>query len=292
MAYFEGKIKEENGKLAHQLFLPFVKEQAEKNGWQTKRYKSNQDGCDELILCGEGISKNDEIYIGLKTFQDEGSDIYNLLGGVFLGYNDASDFNYQPGAALKTIPAHNRHIQYFININPQRICFSLKVGTPVYMNGYLGKMNQYAMPFQYPYPCICGGMIDGQKNIRFSDTDAVSYLQGYRKSSASDWEGYQELGKKPISVYTPGGWTDKVWCYPYTSPLSWKLRDTGGIYHLIPVEIFTKDNLLGSLDGISFVSGFDNSVESKVTLDDGREFTVLQDGGETAFHDYHAMSRE
>ena len=82
MAYFEGEIKEEDGKLAHQLFLPFVKEQAEKNGWKTKRYKTNQDGCDELILCGEGFFKNDEIFIGLKTFQDEDGDIYNLLSAT------------------------------------------------------------------------------------------------------------------------------------------------------------------------------------------------------------------
>ncbi len=82
-------------------------------------------------------------------------------------------------------------------------------------------------------------------------------------------------------------------CYPWGNTLltgsSTQMRDTGGVYHLLPVELHdNSNNLWGALDGIYYISGFDNAVENTLTIG-GDDYVVIQDVHRTGFTDYYAM---
>lgn len=285
MAFVGSFVEAAGGLLAHQAFVAAVKDMAVANGWELVRYSTEDEH--ELILKGPGYSGSDEIFCGLKTFQNADADIYNLLAGVFGGYAPSENFNGQPGAALKTIPCHNQRVDYWLAVNPQRIAFCCKVGTPVYTHGYIGKFLPYAMPHQYPYPCVCGGMYDGQALIRFSDPINAMYLTG----EGGEYDDVLKR-KSPLSVYTPGGWTNKVWVYPYLrggeKQLDYVLRDNSGVQHLLPLEVYGPYDIYGHLDGLFYISGFDNVVENIVSAG-GNSYIVLQDWSRTGHRDYYAM---
>ena len=87
------------------------------------------------------------------------------------------------------------------------------------------------------------------------------------------------------------GWLNPH-CYPWGNAEltgSKQLRDTGGVYPLIPIELHDNSaNLWGSLDGIFYISGFNNAVENTLTIEDVG-YVVIQDAGRNGFTDYYAM---
>lgn len=270
--------------LAHYNMLEKIRDlvTASGEGWEELRYETPSDGNHELILKGEGLDGDSEIYVGFRTYQNADADYYNLVAAVFAGYVEDDDFDDQPQALLSGVPAHNNHIDYWITWNAQRIALAMKVGTPVYESAYVGKFLPYARPSQFPYPVICGGMLDGTPETRFSDEDHSMPYKGDRSN----------FQMRNIN----GSW-QKVHAYPYsnTNVLAGKtnaLRDTGDYYHLMPVEIYDPGTeIYGALDGIYFITGFNNSVENTLTID-STEYVVIQDVDRTGFNDYYAIKME
>lgn len=260
----------------------------------------------ELILQGAGLSGTEQIFIGVRSYQDASNDFYNLAFATFTGFLAGNPFDSQPGARLSGVPAHNNAIEYWMIGNGQRLAVALKVGTPVYMSGYIGKMFPYARPSQYPSPLINAGMLVGVPNTRFSDPTITMPYKGTRSNFAQRSKANQWL--------TPD-------CYPWinttvmagtaASTSARAIRDTGGNYAPFPVE--TTDAALntgGFLDGIFYISGFNNAVENVMQLGGtpvdqtgmtvaqavaaviaagGRAFVVIQDGARTGTNDYYAM---
>jgi hypothetical protein len=269
---------------AHYAFLAALEGlvTASGEGWSTMRYGTSGSN-HELILKGEGFSGLEEIYVGFRTYQDASADYYNLLAMVATGYVSGNTFDTQPNAIYSGIPAHNQRIDYWLTWNPQRIAFALKVGTPVYESCYVGKFLPYAKPSQFPYPVVCGGMLNGDQAYRFSNT-------GY----AMPYNGNVENMKMRD---TDGTW-QKIYCYPFSNSIlaggTAALRDTGTYYPLMPVELFDgsgNTNLYGALDGIYFVPGFDNTTENTLLID-GTTYVVIQDVYRTGFNDFYALKME
>ena len=236
----------------------------------------------ELIMMAPGLTGLEEIYFGLRTYHDVGADYYNLLAGMFTGYVSGNTFDTQPGAALAGVPAHNNRIDYWLSMNGQRIAMGMKVGTPVFEHFYLGKFLPYARPSQFPYPVVCGGMLVGAAATRFSETTHDFYLRG---NSARG------------QLRTPAGWIN-MHCYPWgnpyiagtsTSATQLQLRDTETEYPLLPVELHDNSaNLYGQLDGIHYISGFNNAVENTLTIG-ADDYVVMQSVARTGHTDYYAM---
>lgn len=272
--------------LAHYNMIRAVRDFCAANGWTVLRYIDS--GVNhEVILKGPGLTGQEEIFIGLRTYHDVNADIYNLLGGVFTGYLAGNSFDSQPGAALVGCPAHNQRIDYWMTLNGQRLALAMKVGTPVYEHLYLGKFFPYGRPSQYPYPVVAGGMLAGAAATRFSDTAHDFYLRGNHARGL---------------VRHGGGWTNAFF-YPWgnnsdssnlltgdsSSNERLQLRDTQGFYPLTPVEVHDNAvNLFGCLDGIFHVSGFDNVVENTITID-GVTYVVMQSVARTGHADYYAL---
>lgn len=270
-----GFVDNTGGTLAHYKMLAKIKDFASANGWTVLRY-DDVSANRELILKGVGLSGTEEIFVGFRTYQDSGADYYNLLAGVFTGYVAGNSFDTQPGAKLSGVPAHNNRIDYWLTLNGQRIALAMKVGTPVYESCYVGKCLPYGRPSQYPYPVVCGGMLTGAAATRFSDT---AHSIPYKGNKAS------------MALRSNDNW-GQVYCYPWGNTAltsTTQLRDTGGVYHLLPIELHDNTaNLWGALDGILYISGFNNAVENTLVID-GKTYVVIQDVSRTSFTDYYAM---
>lgn len=284
MAYEIGYVDNEGSEgYAHHQFLLVVQALAELNGWVTLRYDDESD-VRELILKGEGLDGEQEIFIGLRAYHNVSADVYNLSVAGFTGYVPGNTFTGQPGYFESGIPAHNSRIDYWLAINAQRIAFGLKVGTPVYEHGYAGYFLPYATPSQYPYPLAVGGMLTGVPETRFSDSTHAMYAKGNRDN---------------LKIRTVAGTWAKVDCFPWTGFYNttdrnfltgtYSLRDTEDTYHLLPAVLSDgAPNVYGELDGIHHISGFNNAVEN--TLEIGEVgYVVLQDVARTGFTDYYAL---
>lgn len=263
--------------LAHYAMLETIRDFASANGWTVLRYNTVPANR-ELILKGVGYTGEEEIFVGFRTYQDASADYYNLLAGVFTGYVAGNTFDTQPGARLSGVPAHNNRIDYWLTLNPQRIALAMKVGTPVYESAYVGKCLPYGRPSQYPYPVVCSGMLVGAAALRFSDTSA-NHSIGYKGNSAR------------LGLRSNDNWQN-AHCFPWGNAQiagTNQLRDTGSVYHPLPIELHDNaNNLWGALDGIFYISGFNNAVENTFTLD-GHDYVVIQDVARNGFTDYYAL---
>lgn len=276
-----GFVDNSGGVLAHYKMLETIRDFAAANGWTVLRYDAVSANR-QLILKGVGYTGEEEIFVGFRTYQDASADYYNLLAGVFTGYVAGNTFDTQPGARLSGVPAHNNRIDYWLTLNPQRIALVMKVGTPVYESCYVGKCLPYGRPSQYPYPVVCGGMLSGASATRFSDTTHSGYFKGNRPA---------------LSLRSNDNWL-QPYCYPWgnvsiagaaTAFNNTNLRETNGTYHLLPIELHDNSaNLWGALDGVYYISGFDNVVENTLTIDDVG-YVVIQDVWRTGHTDYYAM---
>lgn len=297
---------------AHKEFLLRVKTLAEANGWVTMRYATGvaapvgNETSDELILKGEGLSGTEEIYVGIRTYGSTTADYYNLAVAGFTGYVPSNTWAAQPGYRESGVPAHNQAIDYWLIVNPQRIAFTLKVGTPVYESAYIGKILPYATPSQFPYPVAVMGMLNGAAATRYSDTSHSMSFKGNRTNCALRW--MDGTYKQPLMYPWNNAWVAGT----STTNANEALRDSGDQYPILPcVMCETTPNVFGELDGIGYVSNFNNTVESIVqvggtpVVDDpgwtaqqranaiitagGVPHVCLQDVSRTSFTDYFAM---
>lgn len=293
-----GFVAAGSGKLAHQHMVATVRDFAVANGWTLLRF-SDAGADHEVILRAPGLSGTEQIFVGLRTYQDAGADYYNLLAGVFTGYVAGNTFDTQPGAWLSGVPAHNNRIDYWLTLNGQRLVLAMKVGTPVYETCYLGKFLPYATPGQFPYPVVCAGPLSGAAATRFSE---VSHSMPFKGAGP---DGMQRPGMR---LRTVGGLWVQPWCWPWglvdfsVSDIAGSvraLRDTDGHYPLLPLVMHdnsavnngtpgTVGNVFGELDGVFYISGFDNAVENTLVID-GRTHVVVQDCARTGHTDYVAI---
>lgn len=277
MPHAIGFVDNSGGTLAHYKMLEKIRDVAVASGfWEVMRYDTSK-ADRELILKGEGYTGTEEIYVGVRTYQDASADYYNLCVATFTGYVPSNTFDTQPGVRLSGVPAHNQRIDYWLTVNPQRIACCMKVGTPVYEHFYIGKFFPYARPSQYPYPIVCAGMLNGAETTRYSDT---SHSMPYKGKCAN-------LGMR----FNTG-----VYLEPETHPWNntnlagktsaeTQLRDTNDSYPLLPIILNDANGIYGELDGIRYVSGFNNVVENTC----GPDWVVLQDVSRTGFIDYIAL---
>lgn len=273
---YEIGFVQNSGTLAHYMMLDKIQSFALANGYTILRYNTaiaNR----ELIMKAPGFSGTEEIYIGFRCYQDVANDYYNLTVASFVGYVPGNTFDTQPGAKLSGIPAHNNRIDYWLTLNPQRIALTMKVGTPVYTCGLSGKFLKYAFNSQFPLPLVCAGMLNGETATRFSNT-------AYRMP----WKG--NLANLSMRFNT-GVWLNPA-TYPWNNAsitgTTINSRDTGNNYPLIPVLMMDANGVYGELDGIFYISGFNNATENTM-VKDGVTYVIFQDVALNGFNDYFAM---
>lgn len=252
----------------------------------------------EVQFRAPGLSGTEEWYSSICSFESVASDIYNwqLLGGV--GYLGSVDVHTQPGrSAYQYLHLVNSAIPYWFVANGRRVIIVAKIST-TYQHAYIGAYLPYATPTQVPYPMFVGG--SSQNNLfRWSNNGVThkSYVDPSQYSSSAYHVDGQWLRPANTNTSTPagriygmsmspyegGGWTRETWV---------KIRDNvDGSYTLFPIQISLENpkNMLGELDGVYAVSGFNNASENIIQVD-GVDHLVVQDIFRTDRYNYCAVA--
>jgi hypothetical protein len=270
---------DDTGQTANKNFVQFVKEKCELAGWTINRYDTA--GAEHyLLMAAPGYTGPDgpvKAYVGMRTYDSVASDYYNISVSGMTGYASGNSYDTQPGFVESGIPTHNQRIDYWLTINDRRVAFGLKVGTPVYEHGYAGFMLPYATPRQFPYPLVIGGMLSGVPATRYSETTHSMPYKGSRANfiMRSVSGTYLSPATYPWNnVYLAGGQGIRP----------------GGTYYPLPRVVLcdASPNLYGELDGVHYMTGFDNVVENTLVVG-GKTYVVIQDVARTGFIDYIAL---
>lgn len=266
--------------LAHHNFLELLRDRAVAEGWTVLRYDTVP-ATRELILHSTGLSGDEDIFIGFRSYENADADYYNIAASGFTGYVAGNTHASQPGYYGSGIPAHNQRIDYWLNINLQRIAFGIRIGSPsVYEFGYAGKMFPFAKPSQYPYPLVVAGALNGLPATRFSDLTHSTGIKGNRTNMRMR--------------FVDGTWV-QPWAWPFgqtdfaNADNGLNLRDTNNIWTLQPILLNDNGvNNYGVLDGVFQITGFNNGSENTLTIG-GKDYVVLGDVWRTGFGDYIAL---
>lgn len=268
---------------ANRAMLEYIRDFVDANGWTILEQDMASDTRYWIAEAPGYVGPDGQVkaYVGMRAYQSVASDYYNLSVATFTGYVNGNAFTVQPGYRESGVPAHNQRIDYWLTVNDRRLAFALKVGTPVYESAYAGFMLPYATPRQYPYPIVCGGMLNGVPATRFSDTSQSFAWKGNRANLAARWV--------TGSYITP---LTYPWGNGYLAG-GWGIRPADGTataqYPLPRVVLYdATPNIYGELDGIHYVSGFDNVVENTFSIN-GTTYVVIQDVFRTGFIDYFAL---
>ena len=235
----------------------------------------------EVIWKAPGLSTNDPLYVGISTYQDVSTDYYNWKINGFSGYTSSNTFDTQPGAIAssgKSIALWNQSIPYWFVGNGQRCIVFVKINNANYMSLYLGKYFPYATPTQFPYPLAVGAMFNGQSATRYS----VAMTSWFKNNLAIR--------------YIDGNWRTPQ-LFPYSDSVTY--RNTGatnaastGYYGLHPITISENNtgyvNVYGELDGLYYISGFNNAPENTIVVG-GVTYVVFKDNVATGLKDYVAL---
>jgi len=254
----------------------------------------------ETILKGPGLSGTEEIFIGLKTYQSVPLDYFNWRVAAFTGFVASNDFHHQPGtpnaagdaASDLAVPLYQNAIPYWFVGNGQRVVVVANVQTQ-YQAFYLGKFLPYATPSQYPYPVVCSGMLASSSATRYDNTAYSTPFKGnranlklrfvdgfWKQPEAWPWCNVQENGNQAIFPAANGQGGPRNTNADYTQ--------SPGYYGLHPIVLNDAQNQYGELDGVYWITGFDNAVENTVTVG-ADTYLVVRDVWRTGFMDFFAV---
>lgn len=265
---------------ASRAMLEYIRDFVDTNGWTILEQDMASDTRYWIAEAPGYVGPDGQVkaYVGMRSYQSVPSDYYNLSVATFTGYVPGNAFDAQPGYRESGVPAHNQRIDYWLTVNDRRLAFALKVGTPVYESAYVGFALPYANPRQYPYPIVCAGMLTGIPATRFSDTAHSMPYKGNRANMALRWitGAYVTPHAYPWNNSSLGGATNNI--------------RPAGTYYPLPRVVLNDNaaNVWGELDGIHYVTGFDNVVENTLVVG-GVTYVVIGDVGRNGFPDFYAL---
>lgn len=143
----------------------------------------------EVQLQGPGNAGADEIYIGILEVRDTGVATFNWQLFGFTGFNTLFDLVDQPGFSYLSpdeiasfVPLSSGVIECWFHVSPRALSGVMRIGS-TYESFYLGFLNPYATPTEYPYPLYIAG-------------------------SSSRWnENFGSSGPTQCGLADPGAWT-------------------------------------------------------------------------------------
>lgn len=277
----------------------------------------------EMIVMGPGLADDDEVYAGIRTYQNVGADYYNWHLKPMTGYDDELTFDQQPGVLIATspkVPLFNSNITYWFVANGRRFVVVAKVST-IYTALYMGLILPYFPNTLLPYPYFCSGscITEATRWSEQTNQHSIGLMQPYSAASTEanalvtpttsarffdgTWHGL-------FNVYPPSttqwyqGTYKTIWPYAYlgissrfitgTSSLIEPLqfhRTSDSDYALFPIIPNMKmptGAVWGELDGCYYVTGFNNYSENIITAG-GYDHLVVQNISRTGIDDYFAL---
>ena len=165
----------------------------------------------EVILSGSGLSGNEEIFVGIRTYF-EGTGCFRL--GGFVGYGGSEvDFYNQPGKqpyeCRVPLWADPSPIEFYIWDFKDGFKFAALVGTGQWEQGYLGFLERMASPSQYPYPLLVGGSSSTSTSHSDTNDDHCAYWK-----ATTLHHGQGTLNIMSTNTWAPRDTSHKLINYP------------------------------------------------------------------------------
>lgn len=260
------------------------------NGWAILEQSATA-----VFLKGSGLSGLDEIYVGIETFENPTSGIYNWnLTGAW-GYRAGRAYNKMPhnsnaaGTDLVVGYFWNASMPYWMVADARRVILCAKVGT-TYQMVHFGFLQVPGTDAQYPYPLFLGGA--GRSNT-------INYTSA---SIGNFWSPYGNNYCKARLHTTSGAWgildqTTPTHIRPTMVNMSLFAPDDGntltaldGTFLIEPIYLVGYQDavIFGMIDGLFRVTGYNNNSENIITVD-GTNYIVFQDGGRSTTTDFCCM---
>lgn len=245
----------------------------------------------EYIWKAPGNANTDAIYVGARYFTDPVG-YYNWQLGGFTGYSAGVDFGLQPGSITNSaslrgvvLPLWNQSTTYWFMANGRRVVVIAKVSSQ-FEAAYLGFLESYPSPAQWPYPLVVGGSMAfssepsaGSTSWAYSNSgDQHTAFPKAKPQAANDisqlrvrmpsgvWRGF--------SSYDYSSSYGSIW--PYTGTMSDFRPNLDGSYPLLPCVLSdATPNTYGRFDGVFATTGYGNGAENTLTV--GRDtWLVMQ----------------
>lgn len=241
----------------------------------------------------DGVS---QIFVGAAAFQNAGASWYNWRLDGFTAFDANASWFSQPGSISVVdpfgpiLPLSNSSTGYWFVVNGRRVLIQTKCSS-VYGSAYLGLLQPYASPGQWPLPLFVGGALWFEDEPVFTSTlwqvgtahskhtcyplsfiPLMTSTSDIPKSSSArlrkpdgSWLGF--VGRSDTydikdDARTPAS----LWPYAYGF-LNQK-ADLDGSYPLYPILLLERvpDNIYGQFDGVSAVPGTGLSAEAAITI--------------------------
>lgn len=279
----------------------------------------------DLQLKGIGAAGQDEIFVGIRTHGRSVADVFHWSVEGFtadpstdpsITWQNGPGHVFQIGNGLETprIPLDDDPMDYWLSVNGRRILMSMKV-TTVFESMYLGFLNQIAFPSEYPYPLCIGGTLDPDLGfVNFSSTNAAGH-RTFADPGTSLGSGVNVLGDegtlmfiRPDTIlwghaknrFSQSGQpartsNNRFGVWPWIdSDIDDQIDSQGGEYQKLPATLFgalsqpTSQGIFGELEGVSWISGFNNAAENTFVVD-GVDHVVFQSTFRSDIEDFWAM---
>lgn len=245
--------------------------------WEILRYDGAVEET-ELYLRGKGLAGTDNIFVGLRAYENAAQDWFNIAFRPFLGFLDSASWSTQPGAGPERgSTAWNQEIPYWIAANGRRFIVAYRVST-VDQIIHCGLLTPFATPLQYPLPMMVAGTMTSAGTLRWSSEDTNHRFFTHGGSGAL----------RPLR-FVEGTYLTDLDTWPYSLGGVW--RETYGDYYpLLPI-VFSRGTgpaTFGAVDGLYWISGFGQSSGNTITLD-GEDYVVFQNVFRTGINDYCAL---
>lgn len=249
----------------------------------------------EYIWSAPGNDGLSDIVVGAAAFENPSTGFYNWRLNGFTAFDASADYFAQPGAISSAqpfgpmLPLANSAMAYWFVVNGRRAIVIAR-SSSTYGAAYLGLIQPYQSPGQWPYPLFVGG------SLYFDSTEpaksSVNYLVGTAHSTHTTFAlPFQplitgSLGRAVASSgrlrTADGTWVSpvarsdfytistqdghRVW--PYAFGHTGLKPNLDGSYPIFPI-VFTQknnDNLFGQMDGVHAPAGTGLTAEATITI--------------------------
>lgn len=229
---------------AHIKLLSAIKSAAVATGDWELLYPSDSTNI-SFILKGSGYSGDEEIYIGFNYFINMAYKTAGIYVAGFTGYVPGNVFSAQPGFRQAILNCDSDLIDYWINISPQRICGAVRMLSNAWQTFYVGFLNRYGLPSQFPYPMVVAG-----------ENNATTYSLSYNWAALTF--PYKTQASTKVSMRNNTDWIMPS-IHPYSNAamvneIAYRSRPgntrTGDVFPLLPLILHDADGIYGELEGV------------------------------------------
>ena len=266
----------------------------------------------QTIWQAPGNDGDSEILCGTHAFERQDADYFNWEVAAFDGYDAGASWRAQAGFhGLLYLPLWDDSIPYWFIVNGRRAIVIAKIDIQ-YEVIYLGLLDPYYSPDQYPYPIALGGTLAfgltipnwdstswrwnnatvQHREFTHADPGGASplypqHLQMRARLWDGSWLGF-EATVNDIITATPAATRGLIW--PYRCGLSLLDPNLDDGYSLWPIMLNAgTPNTLGQLCGVACTSGQGVTAETLITID-AIDWLVLPNINRTDRDDFFAVA--